>query len=494
MRIAIGGILHETATFIDRRTTLADFERGLGLFRGEEIIQRFTGANMCPGGFIAAAREQKFELVPLLWTFAYPSGLIERSAYEALKSEFFERLRKAEAEQGPVDGMLLDLHGAMVVDGIDDADGDMIASARAALGPTRPLLVTTDLHGNHTPLRTSQADAILGYDTYPHVDMAERGREAGQLLVRMLRDGVRPRMALRQIPLFWCVRGQVTAHPPMDEVMRCAHELESRPGMLSVTVATGFPWADVPDVGASVIAVADGDPARAQAAADELGDWIWHQRRQWYAAPVAVRAAIAEGEAAGRFPIMLADHADNTGGGAPGDSTEILRTFHELQLRDALLLYLVDPEAALAAQAAGVGGRIHVALGGKSSPVQGPPLVVDAEVVAVTDGAFAYDGPMYAGLTGNMGPSAWLRFGGVSVVVVTVREQPFDPAFARTLGIRCEAMRYIAVKSAAHFRSGFERIAGSIYNVDACAILTHDWGSLPYRRRTRPVFPVEIRD
>ena len=139
-------------------------------------------------------------------------------------------------------------------------------------------------------------------------------------------------------------------------------------------------------------------------------------------------------------------------------------------------------------------GRIHVALGGKSSPVQGPPLVVDAEVVAVTDGAFAYDGPMYAGLTGNMGPSAWLRFGGVSVVVVTVREQPFDPAFARTLGIRCEAMRYIAVKSAAHFRSGFERIAGSIYNVDACAILTHDWGSLPYRRRTRPVFHVEIRD
>ncbi|MCE9605337.1 MAG: MlrC C-terminal domain-containing protein, partial [Planctomycetia bacterium] len=288
--------------------------------------------------------------------------------------------------------------------------------------------------------------------------------------------------------------GQVTAHPPMDEVLRRVPEIESRPGMLSLTIATSFQWADVPDVGASVIAVADGDAARAQAAADELGDWIWSERKRWYAPRVSVREAIAAGEAIGRYPIILADHADNTGGGAPGDSTEILRTFHELDLQDALLLYLVDPEAALAAQAAGVGSRIQVALGGKSSPVQGPPLEVEAEVVAVTQGAFAYDGPMYAGLTGNMGPSAWLRFGGVSVVVVTTREQPLDQAFARTLGIRCDAMRYIAVKSAAHFRSGFEKTAGSIHNVDARAILTHDWGTLPYRRRTRPVFPVEIRD
>lgn len=494
MRIAIGGILHETATFIDRRTTLADFERGLGLFRGDEIIKRFTGANMCPGGFIAAARRHGFDIAPLLWTFAYPSGLIDRTAYATLKAEFLDRLRQAEADGGPVDGVLLDLHGAMVVDGIDDADGDMIASVRAALGPNRPLLVTTDLHGNHTPLRVANADAIIGYDTYPHIDMAERGEEAGNLLVRMLCDGVRPRSALRQIPLFWSVMGQVTAHPPMNEVLSRVHEIERRPGMLSVTVATGFPWADVPDVGASVIAVADGNSSQAQAAADELGAWIWQHRERWRAPPLGVREAIAAGEAAGKYPIVLADHADNTGGGAPGDSTEILRTFVELELQDALLLYLVDAEAAAAAHAAGQGARIRLSLGGKSSPVQGPPLEVEVEVVAVTDGEFAYDGPMYAGLTGNMGRSAWLRFGGVSVVVVTVREQPFDPAFARTLGIRCEAMKYIAVKSAAHFRSGFERIAGSIYNVDAQAILTHDWGSLPYRRRTRVVFPIEIRE
>lgn len=492
MRIAIGGILHETATFIDRPTTLADFEGGFGLYRGAELLSRFRGANMCPGGFIQAAQEQDFELVPLLWTFAYPSGLIERSAYDALRGELLDRLREAE-RGGPVDGVLLDLHGAMVVEGIDDGDGDVIESVRQVVGPDRPIMVTQDLHGNHTPRRVAAADALVGYDTYPHVDMAERGREAGTLLARTVRGEIRPRMALRQLPLFWATRQQVTAHPPMDEVLRRVHEIESRPGMLSMTIATGFPWADVPDVGASVIAVADGDAALAERAAGELGDWVWAQRQRWQSQPMSVRAALAAGEKTGRYPIFLADHADNTGGGSPGDSTEILRTFLELGLRDALLLYMVDPEVVAQAHAAGAGARIQVALGGKSAQVQGPPVEAEAEVVALSDGQFAYDGPMWAGLTSSMGPSCWLRLDGVSVVVVTARQQPLDPAFARTLGIDCGRMKYVAVKSAAHFRSGFEKLAGSIYNVDARAILTHDWASLAYQRRTRPVFPIEIR-
>jgi microcystin degradation protein MlrC len=492
MRIAIGGILHETATFIDRPTTYADFETGLGLYRGADIIERFAEANMCVGGFIQAAKAAGYETVPLLWTFAYPAGLIERSAYDLLKAEFLDRLQRAEAEGGPVDGVLLDLHGAMVIEGIDDGDGDMIESVRRYLGPKRPIIVTQDLHGNHTPRRVAAAAAIVGYDTYPHVDMAERGREAGELIARTVRGEIRPRMALRQLPLFWAAQAQVTGCPPMDEVLRRMHEIERRPGMLSVTVATGFPWADVPDVGASVIAVSDGDAALAQRAVDELGDWIWEQRERWYRPPVSVREALRAGEQAGRYPIFLADHSDNTGGGAPGDSTEILHAFLELRLEDALVLQIVDPEAALQAHAAGVGQHIPVRLGGKSAEIQGPPIEATAEVVAISDGQFAFDGPMYAGLTGNMGPSAWLRIGGVSVVVVTGRQQPFDAAFARSLGIDCTRMKYIAVKSAVHFRSGFERMAGSIHNVDARAILTQDWRQLTYRHKSRMVFPVEI--
>jgi microcystin degradation protein MlrC len=492
MRIAFGGISHETATFISTPTTLSDFEGGYGLYRGPAVVERFRGTNICSGGFIEAAGREGVELVPLLWTFAYPSGLIRRRDYELIRDELVARLRTAESQGGRLDGALLDLHGAMVVEGIEDADADVIEAVRAVLGPDRPIVVTTDLHGNHTPRRVQAANAIVGFDTYPHVDMAERGREAAEMIFRTVRGELAPTAAIRQLPLFWGIRCQVTAHPPMDEVMRRVHDMEKRPGILSITVATGFPWADVPDVGASVIVVANRDAALAQRTADELGDWIWENRQRWQTPPMSVREAITEGERRGRHPIILADHADNTGGGSPGDSTEILRAFLDLGLKDALLLYMADPAVARHLHQVGAGRRTHVVLGGKSDPIQGPPVELDAEVVALSNGGFAYDGPMYAGLTGNMGPSAWIRAGGVNVVVVTSREQPLDPAFARSLGIDCTKMRFIAVKSAVHFRSGFEKIAGSIFNVDAAAILTHDFAKLRYARRTRRVFPVEL--
>jgi microcystin degradation protein MlrC len=390
--------------------------------------------------------------------------------------------------------VLLDLHGAMVVDGIDDADGHVIAAFRQAMGPDRPVVATFDLHGNHTRQRVADATAVVGFDTYPHVDMAERGREAGEIIVRTVRGEIRPVGAIHQIPLFWSTTRQVTGHPPMNEVLERLHELERRPGIISATVSTGFPWADVPEVGPSVIVIADGDRELAQATADEFAGWIWENRRRWAAPPVSVRDALQAGEAAGRYPIILADHADNTGGGSPGDSTEVLRTFLDLGLTDALLLYMVDPDAAAQAHAAGVGNPIHVRLGGRSHPVQGSPVECEAEVIAVSDGPFAYDGPMFAGLTGSMGQSAWLRIGGVNVVVVTAREQPFDMAFARSLGIDCARMKYIALKSAAHFRAAFEPIAGSIHNVDAAAIHTHDYTQIPYKKRTRQMYPVEIRE
>jgi microcystin degradation protein MlrC len=487
MRIATGGISHETSTFAPTPTTLHDFATGLGLFRDRAILDRFHGANNCTGGFITGAERHGFELLPLLWTFAYPGGLIVRADYETLKREFLDRLTHVL----PVDGVLLDLHGAMVVDGIDDGDGDFIEAVRGAVGPTCPIVVTFDLHGNHTQRRVDAADAVIGFDTYPHVDMAERGVEAADLIVRIIRGEVRPVSAFRELPLFWSAACQVTNHPPIDEAFHLVHEAERRKGILSITLATGFPWADVPQMGASVIVVADGDPKLTRTTADEIGDWVWQRRERWHRKPLSVAEALDLGHKEGRFPIMLADMADNTGGGAPGDSTEVLRAFLERDLQDALLLYLVDPEVARQAHAVGVGAKLHVNLGGKSHPVQGPPVPMDVEVVALSDGKFTYDGPMYAGLTGDLGSSAWLRQRGINVVVVSARMQPLDQAFARSLGIDCQQMRYIAVKSAAHFRSGFEKIAGSIHNIDAHALHTHDFSKLAYRKRRKPMFPLD---
>jgi microcystin degradation protein MlrC len=492
MRITIGGISHETSTFAKTRTTAADFADGFGLFRGTEIIDRFRGSNICAGGFIDGAANHGYELAPLLWGFAYPSGLINPSDYAALKSEFLDRLRQAQSEPGGIDGVLLDLHGAMVVEGIDDADGEFIESVRDVVGPNCPVVVTFDLHGNHSARRVAAANAIVGFDTYPHVDMAERGREAADLIVATLQGKIRPVMAIERIPLFWGVENQITAHPPMKQVLDHVHALEQNPGVLAVSVATGFPWADVPNMGPSVIVVADGNQALADSTAKELAAWIWDRRETWRHQILPVAEALRQGESLGKYPIILADHGDNTGGGAPGDSTEILATFLDLKLRDAVVLYIVDPEVVQQAQAVGVGGRLETEVGGKSDPIQGPPVKMQAVVRALSNGDFTYDGPMYAGLTGNMGPSAWLEQDGVHVVVVTAHEQPLGPAFARTLGIQCESLKYIAVKSAVHFRSGFERFAGSIYNVDARGTHTHNFRDLTYYKRPRPMYPLEM--
>lgn len=492
MRIATGGIIHETSTCVDTFTTLADFEYDRGIIRGSDIFDRFRGTNVCTGGFIAGAAECEFELVPLLRASAFPGGLIVRSDYDAMLQELLDRLAAAEQADGPVDGVLLDLHGAMVVDGIPDGDGDVIRAFREYLGPERPIVVTQDLHGNHSRARVEWSTALIGFDTFPHVDMADRGLEASRIIASTVRGEIRPVQAIHQLPMFWSTATQVTAHPPMNEVMGRVHDLEGRDGIVAVTVATGFPWADVADAGSSVIAVADGSEDLARQTADELASWIWERRDRWYSPSVSVQDALRHGESAGRYPIILADHTDNTGGGSPGDSTEVLQTFIDRQLPDALLLYMVDPEVAALAHETGVGGQMDVSLGGKSSPVQGPPVTGRASVMATSDGTFAYDGPMFAGLTGSMGTSAWIVVEGVNVVVVTAREQPFDMAFARSLGIDCSAMKYICLKSAAHFRAAFEPIAGSIHNVDAAGIHTHDYRQLPSASRTRDMFPVEI--
>ena len=424
MRIATGGIIHETSTCVDSPTTKQQFEFDRGIIRGADIFERFRGTNVCTGGFIEGAEKCGIELVPLLRASAFPDGLIVREDYDALKREMLDRLAEAERSGGPVDGALLDLHGAMVVDGIDDGDGDVIEAFREYLGPDRPIVVTP---------------------------------------------------------------------PPMDQVLRQVHALEARPGIVCVTIATGFPWANVPEVGGSVMVVADGDEVLAQRTADELGEWIWERRDRWHVPKLPVREALRRGEEAGKFPIIVADHADNTGGGSPGDSTEVLQTFLDLKLQDALILYMVDEAVARQAHAAGVGNRIDISLGGKSSPVQGPPVEAEAEILAISDGPFAYDGPMFAGLTGSMGTSAWLKIDGVNIVVVTAREQPFDMAFVRSLGVDCASMKYVSLKSAAHFRAAFEPIAGSIFNIDAAGIHTHDFSKLPSSRRTRDIFPVEIK-
>ncbi len=491
MRVATGGLSHESSTFTPVPTTIESYRERF-LLEGDDILNTFAGTNTPIGGFIAGAQAHDFELIPTLFGEPQPSAPTPRPLYDELLGRILDGIAKAM----PLEGVLLELHGSMAVgdldaaDGLGDAEGHLLAAVRETVGPDVPVLAQLDIHSNVSQQMVEQADVLIGRETFPEIDMAARGRECADVLVRIVRDGLRPTMALHQIPMIWG-QNQVTAHLPMRDAIAELHGIEALPGVVCGSIATCFYLADVPDMGASVYVVADDDLGLAQEYADRLGSWIYARREDWQLELSSTRSALEEAQAVGRYPVIVADVRDNTGGGSPGDSTGVLRTFIDMQIEDACVLYIVDPEAVARCQQAGVGARLSVEVGAKSSPLQGTPVPMEVEVAAVSDGAFQYDGPMYAGLSGNMGPSAHVVQDGIHVLLVSRREQPFDTAFSRSLGLDPRQMRYICVKSAAHFRAGFESWAGAIHVVSEPSL--HNLDDLSFRRLGRELYPLTTR-
>ena len=485
-RVVTGSFCHETSTLTPVATMWASYcEERFGYLRGDEVLAKFRGTGTAVGGFVEGAEKHGFELIPTIFANAHPSGPTPRPIFDAILGEMLERMEAA----GTVDGVLLELHGSMVAEGIDDGEGHILSAVRELVGADVPILAQLDIHSNVSPRMVEMADVLIGRETYPEIDQAERSRECADVLARILREGVRPTMALHQLPMVWGAN-QVTAHSPMREAIAELHRIEARPGVICGSIATCFRLADVPDMGASVYVVTDGDQGLAQACADELAGWIWERRVDWHAPSPTTREALKMAENAGAYPVIFADSADNTGGGAPGDSTGMLRTFIEAGLEDACLLYMVDPEAVALCHQAGVGVTVALKVGGKSSPLQGEPVEMAAEVVSLSDGRFRYAGPRNLGLEGSMGPSAYIRQDGIHVLLVSEREQPFDIAFSLTMGLDPRTMRYIGVKSTAHFRSGFEAWAGAIYLVSEPAAQNADTQNLPYRELGRRLYPL----
>ena len=486
MRIATGGISHETSTFTTVPTTISSADERQGYLHGQEILDKYRGVNTPIGGFIEGADAHGLDLVPTIFWEAHPGAPLPRADFATIVNDLLRGIEAA----GKIDGVLLELHGAMVAEDVPDGEGHILAAVRELVGPGIPVVAQLDIHSNVSCRMVEKADVLIGRETYPEVDMAERGRECADVLFRIVQEGLRPTMALHQMTLVWGMN-QVTAHLPMREAIDYLHEVESRPGVVCASIATCYPLADVPDMGASVYVVTDGDQNLAQACADELGRWIFARRGDWQVDRPSTAEAIRIAESEGRYPVIFADRDDNTGGGSPGDSTGLLRAFLDADLQDACVLYIVDPDSVEACHTAGVGASLDLEVGAKSTPLQGEPVRMKAEVVAVSDGRFRYDGPMYAGLEGNMGPSAHIRQGGVHVLLVNAREQPFCTAFSRTLGLDPKEMRYIGVKSAAHFRAGFEAWADAIHLVAEPSVHNPAKVKLAFTNLGRKLYPFD---
>src|SRR5262245_28468493 len=357
MRVAVGGFMHESNTVAPLPANRSRFLEG-SLTYGSAMVPVWESAHHEVGGFIEAAGNFGFDLVPLGMAWATPSGPVT--------DEFFEHFCDALAtgvRMAKPDGVLIALHGAMVTPRFPSADTEVLRRLRDAVGPGVPLAATLDFHGNVSPVMGDHANALVGYQTYPHIDQRQRGLLAAQLLTRAVRGEVRPVVRVVKAPMILNLLGQDTSREPMKSHMAKAREVEKRPGVLSVSLMAGFPYADVPDMGPSVIAVTDGNPDQAVGVADELAAQMWAVREQLYVACPSPREAVFRAVASGWRPVLLIDLGDNIGGGSAADGTVLLAELLWQQAK-GFVVVLHAPKAVEIAKAAGVGGKFEATVGG----------------------------------------------------------------------------------------------------------------------------------
>ena len=485
MRFFVAMVSHETNTFSPISTDRGQFE-ARDLRYGGEILEAYRDTGTCLGGMIDGAAARGVTLVPSLAAAASPAGRVLKSFYAETRERLLADLRAA----GPLDGVLLDLHGAMVVEGIDDGEGDLLQAVRGAVGSV-PIAVTLDFHANVTRAMVETATLLHGYKTYPHVDMEARGREAALRLADVAGGRLRPTVAFRQPPMLPPIAGQATARGPMRRLYDLADAMERRPGVISISVFAGFPLADIHDAGLSIYVATDRDQALADALADELAEAAWALRREFLHTALSVKDAVARALALDGRPVVLADIADNTGGGAAGDTTGILRELLRVGARSATVACLWDPPAARACAEAGVGATVSLAVGGRIDPRHGAPLAVTGRVRTLSDGRFVHRGPMCRGLEGRLGTTAVLDVNDVKIILISHRWQTLDPEMIRFVGIDPTAEKVLVVKSSVHYRAAFEPLAHAVIEVDAPGLSMSNLGRFTFKNLRRPIFPLD---
>jgi microcystin degradation protein MlrC len=481
-RIAVGGLNHETNSFAPQAATFERFEEADGwppLSRGGAVLANTAGLNLAIAGFAAAAAP-RHELVPLTWANACRSGPVTRDAFERLAGMLVDDLARAM----PVDGLFLDLHGAMVTEHLEDGEGELLRRLREA-APRLPIVCAIDLHANVSEAMVAYSDALVAFRTYPHVDLAATGARCLPLLERLLADGPLGK-ALRRLDFLFPLPWQCSTIEPARPLYALVDAIEAA-GVASASACMGFPAADTPACGPSVLAYAD-DQVAADAAADRLAAAFAAAEprfagRFWTAEEAVARAIAGGGE--GRTTI-LADTQDNPGGGGTADTTGLLAELVRRRAPSAVLALLADGEAAALAAAAGEGATLRgLPLGGRHGPAGVEPLVADWEVVRLGSGRFTATGPMYGGSRMDLGPMALLRplaAPGVEVAVSTRRVQAADRAILRHLGVEPAERRVLALKSSVHFRADFEALAAEILVVRSPGVCVADPADLPFTR------------
>jgi microcystin degradation protein MlrC len=497
MRLLAAMFKHETNTFSPVPTP---FERFFGyrpgMLAGSAAVSAHRGTGSGLGGFIEVADEAGAELEVAVAAEANPSGHVEDDAFERIAAPILEAVSR-----GGWDGILLDLHGAMVTRSHEDGEGELLRRIRA-IDPDTPIGVVLDMHANVYDDMVRHSTVITGYHTYPHVDVREAGARAARVLLRTIRGEVRPSMRWANRPMLPHVMRQGThAEPNRSLQAACiAHEAQGR--ALACSVFVGFPHADIREAGLSAVVCTDGAPAQADAIRDTLLDEAWNAREAFVYRSEPLAGSVSRAKAAGDAPatgrpgpVVLLDHCDNVASGGTMDTTAVLAEVLRQGLRDVVFYAIHDPESVRAAIAAGVGAELTLDVGGRlpmpSIGAPAAPLRVTGRVKRITDGVYRLRGPMGAGAQTNNGPTVVLEVGGVELVLISLYQEPCDLECFYSVGIDPTRKRFVVIKSRVHWRAGLGDLAREVLECAGVGVTTSDYAILKFERVRRPVFPLD---
>jgi microcystin degradation protein MlrC len=488
MRVGIAGISHESDSFSSQPTTLERFKER-GIFRGEEIIAQYRDSHSTIAGYLAGAEQFGYTAIPLFTASAMPMGPLTSDTFETLISEVLDAIRGA----GHLDGFFLDLHGAMVSQEYPDGDGEMCARVRQLLGPDIPIMTTPDLHGNISQKMIDNTTATVIYRMNPHLDTRERGLETASLMARTLRSEINPVQALEMPPMVINILKQHTREEPAIRLIQDAEAVMKRPRILTASTALGYQYADVEEMGASFVAVADGDPQAARDAARWMAKRAWACREEFVGDAPSPEEALREAAAYPEKPVVLMDVGDNVGGGSAADSTVLLEEALRLGIGD-MLIVLKDPESVQTCAQARVGAQVSLKVGGKTDDMHGSPVPIQGHLRTLTDGHYIETRPIHGG--------GRFFYQGLTAVVETEQKHtivltslPMYPGSleqVRSAGVAPQQKQIVVAKGVVAPRGAYQPIAAKIILVNTPGATDADLSRWQYKRRRHPLFPFEL--
>ncbi len=480
-RIAIGSILHESNTFTPVLTDLDAFRR-MQYLKGPDLVSFHEGKRTEIGGMLRGLDDAGAEAIPLVSCWAMPSGVVTRSAYETIKGEMLEGVRRA----GSLDGILLALHGSMTVEGYPDPEGDLLSALRGIVGPI-PIAATLDHHANVSQLMVDKADFLLGYRTHPHVDQYEVGAQTGRTLLRLIEEKPAVTKCFIKMPLITPAENR---SEPVRAMAASIAEAERDSAVLAASFFVGFPWANVPRIGASTLVVTAADPGRARMYAKRLADQMWSIRRDFQFPLFTVSEALSRRRESTAGPLVLNELCDCTLGGASGDVVTTTRYLVEHAVKSSVVVGIVDPQAASRACDAGVGRRVRLSIGGKIFKEENPPL--EAEVTVLFCGAdIATGAGVHVGYDAKVGKTAVVETNGVQLVLIEYPGRIEGVAFLKKVGIDAARKSVIVTKEGLNPFVTYRSVSPEILMLDTPGFNRQRLRAGDYPQAPRPMYPLD---